>query len=98
MVERASPRFVRSASLTPLPPWGGHAVRRSAIDRPRILDDAGERLISDVFARRSRKHASWGDCAEMVVLALDATGLLDRYTEPGIDPLQSIRLFNEDGG
>ena len=71
-------------------------MRRSAIDRPRVLNDAGERLIGEVFARRSRKHASWGDCAELVVLTLDATGQLGRYTEPGTDPLATIQAFNED--
>ena len=72
-------------------------MRRSAVDRPRVLNNAVERLINDVFARRSRKHASWGDCAEIVVLTLDATGHLRHYTESGIDPLATIQAFNEDG-
>jgi hypothetical protein len=71
-------------------------MRRSAIDRPRVLNAAGERLISDVYARRSRKHASWGDCAELVVLTLEATGVLRHYVEPGIDPLETIQAFNND--
>lgn len=71
-------------------------MRRSAIDRPRLLNAVGESLISDVFARRSRKHASWGDCAEIVILTLDATGQLAHFTHPGIDPLETIQAFNED--
>ena len=71
-------------------------MRRSAIDRPRVLNNAGEQLITEVFVRRSRKHASWGDCAEIVVLTLQETGLLRHYTEPGIDPLATIQAFNED--
>ena len=70
--------------------------RRTAIDRPRVLNDAGESLIADVYARRSRKHASWGDCAELVILTLEATGQLRHYTQPGIDPLMTIQAFNED--
>jgi hypothetical protein len=71
-------------------------MRRSAIDRPRLLNNAGERIISDVYTRRSRKHASWGDCAELVILTLDATGLLRRYEESGIDALEAIQAFNTD--
>ena len=71
-------------------------MRRSAIDRPCVLNNAGEPLVSDAFARRSRKQCSWGDCAEIVVLTLDATGQLRHYTEPGIDPLETIQAFNED--
>jgi hypothetical protein len=73
-------------------------VRRSALDRPRVLNGAGERLIRDAFERRSRKHASWGDCAEIVVLTLEATGLLGLYAELGIDPLETIQAFNQDAG
>lgn len=69
--------------------------RRTAIDRPRIGSDL-EGLIGDVFRRRSRKHASWGDCAEIVILTLESTGQLRHYTEPGIDPLATIQAFNED--
>lgn len=71
-------------------------LRRTAIDRPRVLNNAGERLIADVFARRSRKHASWGDTAEIVILTLEANGLLGHFTEMGIDPLATIRAFNSD--
>ena len=71
-------------------------MRRSAIDRPRVLNNSGERLIANVYARRSRKHASWGDGAELVILTLEATGLLHLYTEPGIDPLETIQAFNSD--
>jgi hypothetical protein len=71
-------------------------MRRSAIDRPRVLNNAGERLISEVYRRRCRKHASWGDCAEIVILTLDATGQLRHYTEAGIHPLETIQAFNEE--
>ncbi|MCC6179777.1 MAG: hypothetical protein IT305_31070 [Chloroflexi bacterium] len=73
-------------------------MRRSAIDRPRVLNDAGERLIADVYARRGRKRASWGDCAEITVLVLQETGNLRRYAHPGIDPLETIQTFNESDG
>lgn len=71
-------------------------MRGSAIDRPRLLNNAGERLIADEFVQRSRKHASWGDCAELVILTLDTTGLMRHYEEPGIDPLETIQAFNTD--
>lgn len=82
----------------PLTVAGGLDMRRSIVDRPRVLNDAGERLISDTFARRSRRQASWDDCAEIVVLTLEATGLLGPYTESGTEPLETIQLFNEDAG
>jgi hypothetical protein len=69
--------------------------RRSAIDRP-YIGNALERLINEVYARRSRKHASWGDTAEHIMLTLDSMGLLNTYTEPGIDPLATIQAFNSD--
>src|SRR5687767_4321324 len=72
-------------------------MRRSAIDRPRVLNDAGARLIGDAFARRSRKQCSWGDCAEIIVLTLDATGQLRHYTQPEVDPLATIQTYNEMG-
>ena len=71
-------------------------MRRTAIDRPRLLNNAGERLIEEAFRQRSRKHMSWGDCAEVVIFTLDATGLLRHYLEPSIDPLATIKAFNED--
>lgn len=73
-------------------------MRRSALDRPRVLNDAGEQLIQNVYAWRSRKQASWGDCAEVVILTLEATGQLDRYALRGIDPLATIQAFNEPKG
>lgn len=39
---------------------------------------------------------SWGDCAEIVIFTLEATGMLKHYLEPGIDPLATIKTFNED--
>jgi hypothetical protein len=60
------------------------------------LNNAGEQLIADVYARRSRKHASWGDVSEILLLTLDATGLLRHYEEPGINPLETIQRFNSD--
>lgn len=71
-------------------------MRRSAIDRPRVLNAAGERLISDAYAQKSRKQMSWGDCAEIVIFTLDATGMLRHYVQPGIDPIATIRAFNSD--
>jgi hypothetical protein len=70
--------------------------RRTAIDRPRLLNNAGEQLIADVYSRRSRKHSSWGDVSEILLRTLDATGLLRHYEEPGIDPLETIQRFNTD--
>jgi len=49
-----------------------------------------------VFSRRSRKHASWGDTAEIVILTLGTNGLLGHFTDPGIDPVETIRAFNSD--
>jgi hypothetical protein len=71
-------------------------MRRSAIDRPRLLNNAGERLIAEAYADRSRKQMSWGDCAETVIFTLNATGLLRHYEEPGIDALATIQAFNSD--
>ena len=71
-------------------------MRRTAIDRPRHFNNAGEQLISEAYAWRSRKQMSWGDCAETVIFTLEATGLLHHYVQPGIDPLETIRDFNQD--
>jgi hypothetical protein len=71
-------------------------MRRSAIDRPRVLNDAGERLIADAYAQRSRKQMSWGDTAETVIFTLEATGLLHHFRQHGIDAVATIRRFNHD--
>jgi hypothetical protein len=73
-------------------------MRRSALDRPRVLNNTGEQLISDVYERRSRKQTSWGDCAEIVILTLEATGGLKHFSQAGIDPLATIQAFNGDRG
>lgn len=71
-------------------------MRRTAIDRPRLLNNAGEQLIDEAFRQRSRKQMSWADCAETVIFTLEATGMLQHYLQPGIDPLTTIKAFNED--
>ena len=71
-------------------------MRRTTSDRPRVLNDAWQPVLDEIYAQRSRPRASYADYAEAIVRFLDASGGLSRFARPGVDPLAVIEAFNED--
>lgn len=58
---------------------------------PKILNQAGQRIIDEAFKGRSRRRASYLDVADATVRTLNQTGQLQAYVLPGVDPLQVIQ-------
>ena len=70
-------------------------MKRSSADRPRVLNDLWQPILDEIYAKRSRPRASYADYTEAVVRFLDATGQLNHFVRPDIDPLDAIKAFNE---
>lgn len=73
-------------------------MRRSRRDIPPVLAAPWQSIFEEyVYKPRSRRRASYLDTIEPVVRFLAATGQLNTYAAPGIDPLDVIRAEVESG-
>lgn len=67
-------------------------MRRSRSDIPPLFAAPWQSVFEEqVFKPRSRRRASFLDTIEPVVRFLAATGQLNTYVQPGVDPLGVIQ-------
>ncbi len=69
------------------------AARRSSTPTPRLLNDAGQRLLEDAYARKLRDKCSFVDFANGYLERMKDDGSLTRYLLPGVDPFSELAAF-----
>lgn len=58
--------------------------------RPRLLNDAGKKLLDKAFSRRQQVRYGYKDFANGYLCALEGQGVLPKYLEPGVDPFDIL--------